>query len=175
MSDSFHRFRQCFLVHNASCIEFHFQPEPFQQNVFQDLHLHLPHDLHVDLSVFLLPQHMQLWFFLFQLSDLAQCCHRIRLRRQQQAVCQDRFQNRCGIFAFKSQSLSCKSLCQTGNCTDFSCFHNVRGLIITTVVQTQLIRFFLPVLFSGSALIVSDHHLDPQASAGNLQIRQTVP
>ena len=55
MPDAFHWLRQSFLVYNASRIEFHF-------------HLHLSHDLHMDFPVFLLPQHMQLRFFLFQLA-----------------------------------------------------------------------------------------------------------
>ena len=55
MSDAFHRFRQRLLIDNASRIEFRFQSETLPQDIFQDLHLHLPHDLHMDLPLFLLP------------------------------------------------------------------------------------------------------------------------
>ena len=55
MSDAFHRFRQRLLIDNASRIEFRFQSEALPQDIFQDLHLHLPHDLHMDLPLFLLP------------------------------------------------------------------------------------------------------------------------
>ena len=68
MPDAFHRLRQSFLVYNASRIEFHFQTEALPQDIFEDFHLHLSHDLHMDFPVFLLPQHMQLRFFLFQLA-----------------------------------------------------------------------------------------------------------
>ncbi len=58
MSDTFHRFRQRLLIDNASRIEFRVQSKPLPQDIFQDLHLHLSHDLHMDLPLFLLPQYM---------------------------------------------------------------------------------------------------------------------
>ena len=55
MPDAFHRFHQRLLIDNASRIEFRFQSETLPQDIFQDFHLHLPHDLHMDLPLFLLP------------------------------------------------------------------------------------------------------------------------
>ena len=67
MPDAFHRLRQSFLVYNASSIEFHFQTEALPQDIFEDFHLHLSHELHMDFLKLLHPHYVKLWVFLLKL------------------------------------------------------------------------------------------------------------
>ena len=56
-----------FLIHNASRIEFHFQTEALPQDIFEDFHLHLSHELHMDFLKLLHPHYVKLWVFLLKL------------------------------------------------------------------------------------------------------------
>ena len=67
MPDAFHRLRQSFLVYNASRIELHFQTETLPQDIFEDFHLHLSHELHMDFLNLLPPHYIKLWVFLLKL------------------------------------------------------------------------------------------------------------
>ena len=55
--------------------EIHLHAEPFQDLAFQDLHLHLPHDLGPDLSQSLIPDNMEQGILLLQKPEVFQQLH----------------------------------------------------------------------------------------------------
>ena len=65
MSHALHCFRNGFFIHDASGTESHFQAQTLFYHIFQNLNLHLTHDLGSDFLGLFLPNQMQQWFFLF--------------------------------------------------------------------------------------------------------------
>ena len=70
MPDALHRVFDGFLVKDTLVAEGHVQSEALLHQTAENLLLHPPHHLHVDLSVF--PEQTQLGFFFLQLPQLGQ-------------------------------------------------------------------------------------------------------
>ena len=72
MPHSLHWPLDGFLIYDISSPEIHLHAEPFQDLAFQDLHLHLPHDLGPDLSQSLIPDNMEQGILLLQKPEVFQ-------------------------------------------------------------------------------------------------------
>ena len=72
MADPLHRPLDGFLIYDIPGSKIHRRPEPLQDLAFQDLHLHLTHDLGPDLSQCLIPYNMQKRVLLLQKPQVFQ-------------------------------------------------------------------------------------------------------
>ena len=68
MTYPFHCSYNRFLVDDISGVKFHLHSKTFLNLIFQDINLNLSHHLSVNLLKLLIPDNMQLWLFLLQLS-----------------------------------------------------------------------------------------------------------
>ncbi len=93
MSHAFHRIRDCFFVYNVSRPKFHLHMEPFQDQALQDLNLHFPHKLDMDLSQRFIPYDMQQRLLFLQLPEVFQHHMNVTVRRELDLVGQNRLQN----------------------------------------------------------------------------------
>ena len=67
MSDPFYRFFDGFFVYNIPGAKFHFYAKTLQDHLFQDLNLHFPHNLSMDLSQLFIPEDLKFRDLLLQL------------------------------------------------------------------------------------------------------------
>ena len=80
MAHTFHGIFNGFLIKNPPVIQPHVQRKPLLHQRLKDFQLHPAHDLHMNLPV--LPQKLQLGFFLFQQPQLWQHRRRVGPRRE---------------------------------------------------------------------------------------------
>ena len=67
VSDAFYRLFDGFFVYDIPGAEFHFYAKALQDHLLQDLNLHFPHNLGMDLSQLFIPQDLKFGNLLLQL------------------------------------------------------------------------------------------------------------
>ena len=70
MAYALHRFQNRLLVDNVSVAKLHIQPEAVPNQTFQDLDLHLSHNLGMNLAESFIPDNVKLRDLLLQLEKL---------------------------------------------------------------------------------------------------------
>ena len=68
MAHAFHRICNGFFIYNAAFSEIHRHVKAFPDHCLQHIHLHLSHELRLDLSSFFIPPDMEFRFFFLQCS-----------------------------------------------------------------------------------------------------------
>ena len=92
MAPPFRGEKNSFLIYNRTSAKFCPQPIPDFEKLLQNLHLHLPHDPHRDLSRLRIPGGAQHGLFLLQTLQGFHGLFRIRILRKDQPVRKHRFQ-----------------------------------------------------------------------------------
>ena len=147
VSHPFYRIGNGFLIYNISFIKIHGHPKTIQNQFFQNLNLHLTHELHFDLPQFLIPSNMKFRFLVFQKTQFSKKLHRITVSWQRQLIIQYRLQHREIGVMFGSKPFSGPRLRKSCYRADHPRFRLIHRLIFGSGIDTDLIYFFLPLFF----------------------------
>ncbi len=142
-----HGIRNGFLIDNGSLPKFHQNAETLLYEIFQDLNLHLTHDLNLDLFAVLIPQNMKLGLLLFKLLKPWKHHCRIAPPGQQNAVAKRRRKLRQKSLLLKAQPLPRPGLRKPCYGTDRAGLRFAQGFVFFTGIDPDLIHLFLPLRF----------------------------
>ncbi len=176
MACAFHGSRDRFLIHDTSGPEFHIDAEPFLYHALQDLDLHLPHDLGLDLSRSLIPGDPQHRLLFLQLAQLRQHPVDITARGQQHLIGEHRLEQRrlLPTLRLRSQCLSSIGTRRPRHRADDPRTGLVHRFIFRAGIDADLIdlfpRFRRTGPLSGAAKRKDIFH--PQDPARDLHMRQ---
>ena len=171
MPDALHRVFNGFLVENPLIAESHVQSEALLHQTAEDLLLHPPHHLHVDLSVF--PEQTQLGFFFLQLPQLGQNLRRVGASGQIHPVGHDRLQHVGLSRRFRSQRLSRIGFGKPRHRGQLPGGNFLRGGEFVGGVPPQLHDFLFPRLVL--LIYITQSGANFQTAACDLQPCQAVP
>ena len=107
MADTLNRSSNSFLVRNISMDKFNIHMESLQHKCFDNIKLHLTHDLNVYFLKLFIPDNMKFRFLCFQSPERSNRLMYICFRRQFRFICKYRFKKRRRRIGFISQALSC--------------------------------------------------------------------
>ena len=170
MPDALHRVFNGFLVENPLIAESHVQSEALLHQTAENLLLHPPHHLHVDLPVF--PEQTQLGFLFLQLPQLGQNLCRVGASGQVHPVGHDRLQHVGLSRRFRPQRLPRVGFGKPRHRSQLPGGDFLRGGKFVGGVPPQLYDLFLPrfVLL----VDITQHGANLQAAAGDLHPGQAV-
>ena len=170
MSHSLHRPGNGLFVYDAAGIKGYFCSEPFQDHALENLHLHLSHNLHMNLLGSLAPYQMKLRYLLLQLSQLFIHHMDVALRGQNNPIGQHRFQQRKGAALLRSQPLTAAGFLQARH-RAYRPRRSLLGQFISrSGIDSDLICLFLPDFLLSLAVDPASFQnlLDFQASPRHL-------
>ena len=170
MPDALHRVFDGLLIENPLVAEGHVQREALLHQTAENLLLHPPHHLHVNLPVF--PEQTQLGFFLLQLPQLGQNLRRVGASGQIYPVGHDRLQHIGLPRRFRSQRLSRVSLGKPRHRGQLPGGNFLRGGEFVGGVPPQLYDLFLPRFVL--SVDITQRGANLQAAAGDLHPGQAV-
>ena len=171
MPDALHRVFNGFLVENPLIAESHVQSEALLHQTAENLLLHPPHHLHVDLSVF--PEQTQLGFFFLQLPQLRQDLCRVGASGQIHPVGHDRLQHVGLSRRLRPQRLSRIGFGKPRHRGQLPGGDFLRGGEFVGGVPPQLYDFLFPRLVL--LIHITQHGANFQIAACDLQPCQAVP
>ena len=171
MPDALHRVFNGFLVENPLIAESHVQSEALLHQTAENLLLHPPHHLHVDLPVF--TEQTQLGFFFLQLPQLGQDLRRISASGQIHPVGHDRLQHVGLSRRFRPQRLPRVGFGKSRHRSQLAGGNFLRGGEFVGGVPPQLYDFF----FTRFVLLIyiTQSGANFQTAACDLQPCQAVP
>ena len=167
VTHALHRIGNGFFIIDAALIQIHIQRKPLLYQASQNFQLHFAHDLHEDLLQPVVPHHMQLGVFLFQLPHFRQEGHGIRARRQRHPVGHDRFQHRSRCARLIPQALSSPGAGKAGNGQKHTGCCRVHCRKFLAAVKPQLHGFFFQQLVL--CIFIGNDAAHRQTAAGNFQ------
>ena len=155
-----HRPGDGLAVENAALAEGHGQLEAVMQHALQYFQLHLAHQLHPDLPLFAVPQHVQLGILLLQDAQLLQGAAGIIAQGQQHLIGENRRQQRGVGGGLRPQAVP-----GPGNGEPGDGAHRARGRFLgqfefLPAVQADLVDLFA-ALQQGFDPQAAPRHLDP--------------
>ena len=170
MPDALHRVFDGLLIENPLVAEGHVQREALLHQTAENLLLHPPHHLYMNLAAF--PEQMQLGFFLLQLPQLGQNLCRVGTSGQIHPVGHDRLQHIGLSRWFRSQRLSCISLGKPRHRSQLPGGNLLGGGEFVGGVPPQLYDLFLPRFVL--PVDITQRGANLQAAAGDLHPGQAV-
>ena len=170
MPDALHRVFDGLLIENPLVAEGHVQREALLHQTAENLLLHPPHHLYVNLPV--LPEQMQLGFFLLQLPQLGQNLRRVGTSGQIHPVGHNRLQHIGLPRRFRSQRLPCVGFGKPRHRSQLPGGNFLRGGEFVGGVPPQLYDLFLPRFVL--PVDITQRGANLQAAAGDLHPGQAV-
>ena len=161
-----HRPLDGFLIYDISGPEIHLHAEPFQDLAFQDLHLHLAHDLGPDLSQGLIPHDMEQGILLLQKPEIFQHDMDVHPVGEDHLVGEHRLQERTFPRFLRPEALARTGGRGACDRTDAPSLRLIDRLEFRSGVDPDLVDLF--------RLLLIQKVLYLQASSGDLQMGQPV-